>query len=65
VIGWHRSASDLKAPSLKVGDSTVEDTLKKAEVLREKILGRFSAEDDLEEDLLDSFDQWHGVTYLP
>jgi hypothetical protein len=65
VIGWHRLASDLKAPPLKVGDSTVKDTLKKAEVLREKILGRFSAEDDLEEDPLDSFDQWHGVTYLP
>ena len=55
VIGWHKLASDLKAPPLKVGDQVIEDTLGKAEALRKEVLDRFSTDDDLAENPLDSF----------
>jgi hypothetical protein len=62
VIGWHKQASSLKAPPLAVNGRLVEDTIEKAKVLREEILDRFSADDDLAEFLLEYF---QGVTYLP
>jgi hypothetical protein len=62
VIGWHKQASSLKAPPLIVNGRTVEDTIEKAEVLREEILDRFSADDDLAEFQPEDF---QGVTYLP
>jgi ribonuclease HI len=62
VIGWHRQAPSLKAPPLAVNGRLVEDTMEKAEVLREEILDRFSADDDIADFRLDAF---KGVTYLP
>ena len=62
VIGWHKQASSLKAPPLAVNGKLVEDTMEKAKVLREEILDRFSADDDLAEFQLEDF---QGVTYLP
>jgi ribonuclease HI len=62
VIGWHKQASSLKAPPLTVNGRIVEDTMEKAEVLREEILDRFSADDDLAEFQLEDF---RGATYLP
>jgi hypothetical protein len=47
VIGWHKRAPKLKALPLKVNSRTVKDTIEKAKVLREEILDRFSADDDL------------------
>ena len=47
MIGWHKQAPKLKAPPLKVNSRTVKDTIEKAEVLREEILDRFSADDNL------------------
>lgn len=64
IIGWYRKSPDLKTPPLKEDGLVIEDTLQKAEFLREKVLGRFSSEDDLAEDPLDDID-WPGVTYLP
>jgi hypothetical protein len=62
VIGWHKQAPKLKAPPLKVKGRIVEDTMEKAKVLREEILDRFSADDDLAGYRLEDF---QGVTYLP
>jgi len=62
VIGWHKQAPKLKAPPLKVNRRIVKDTIKKAKVLREEILNRFSADDDIVEYQLEDF---QGVTYLP
>jgi hypothetical protein len=62
VIGWHKQAPKLKAPPLKVNSRIVEDTIEKAKVLREEILDRFSADDDLAGYRLEDF---QGVTYLP
>jgi hypothetical protein len=47
VIGWHKQAPKLKAPPLEVNSRIVKDTIEKAKVLREEILDRFSADDDL------------------
>jgi hypothetical protein len=47
VIGWHKQAPKLKAPPLEVSGRIVKDTIEKAKVLREEILDRFSADDDL------------------
>jgi hypothetical protein len=49
VIGWHKQAPKLKAPPLKVNSRIVKDTIEKAKVLREEILNRFSADDDIVE----------------
>lgn len=55
VIGWHKGTSDLRSPPLKIGDQVIENSLDKAEALRADILERFSPEDDLEEDPLDTY----------
>lgn len=62
VIGWHKQAPSLKAPPLVVNGRTIEDTLEKAEVLRDEILDRFSASDDLPDYQIENFP---GITYLP
>ena len=62
MIGWHKQAPKLRAPPLKVNGRIVEDTMEKAKVLREEILDRFSADDDIAEHQLEDF---QGVTYLP
>jgi Reverse transcriptase (RNA-dependent DNA polymerase) len=49
VIGWHKQSLSLKALPLAIHGRLVEDTLEKAKVLREEILDRFSAEDDIAE----------------
>ena len=46
-LQWHKLASNLKSPPLKVNGNMVEDTLEKAEALRTEVLERFSADDDL------------------
>jgi ribonuclease HI len=56
VIGWHKLASNLKAPPLEVNGVMVEDTLEKAEALRSEVLDRFNAEDDLDHDPLQDWD---------
>lgn len=61
IIGWHKLGPSLKAPPLIVDDVAIEDTLEKAETLRAAILGRFSAEDDLDHDPLDN---WAGSGHL-
>jgi hypothetical protein len=62
VIGWHRQALSLKALPLAVNRRLVKDIIKKAKILQEEILDRFSTEDDLAELQLEDF---QGVTYLP
>ena len=62
MIGWHKQAPKLKAPPLEVNGIIVKDTIEKAKVLREEILDRFSADDDLVGYQLEDF---QGVTYLP
>lgn len=61
VIGWHKLASNLKAPPLEINGALVEDTLAKAEALRSEVLGRFNATDDLE---LDPLEDWNGTGKL-
>jgi hypothetical protein len=61
VVGWHKLALNLKAPPLVVNRTTIEDIIEKAEALRTEVLGRFSVEDDLEEDPLD---EWTGTGSL-
>ena len=56
VIGWHKLASNLKAPPLLVNGHLIEDTLEKAEALRSEVLGRFNADDDLDSDPLRDWD---------
>lgn len=65
IINWVKSAPDLKAPPLVDNGRVIEDNMEKAEVLRERILGRFSADDDLADDPIETYQDWHGVTYLP
>ena len=61
VIGWHKLASNLKAPPLVVNGVTIEDAMGKAEALREEVLGRFNTEDDLDYDPLQD---WEGSGHL-
>jgi hypothetical protein len=56
VIGWHKLSPNLKSPPLEVNGVLIEDTMKKAEVLRSEVLERFSAEDDLDYDPLQNWD---------
>ena len=67
VISWHKQAPKLKAPPLKVGDRTIEDTIQKAELLRSKVLGRFTTEDDLPDFDPNDFDpnDYARLTSLP
>lgn len=62
VIGWHKLAPRLKAPPLVIGDRVIEDTLEKAEALKDEILSRFSAQDDIAELRLEDY---KGITLLP
>jgi hypothetical protein len=61
IISWHKLASNLKAPPLKVNRVHIKDTMEKAEALCSKVLGRFSAKDDLEQDPLVD---WAGTGHL-
>lgn len=61
IISWYKLASNLKAPPLVVNRVHIEDTIEKAEVLHSEVLGRFSAEDDLEQDPLVD---WAGTGHL-
>jgi ribonuclease HI len=67
VVSWHKQAPKLKAPPLKVGDRTIEDTMQKAELLRSEVLSRFTAEDDLPDFDPNDFDlnDYAGLTSLP
>lgn len=56
VVGWHKLGPSLKAPPLEVNRVAIEDTMEKAETLRTEILGRFSADDDLDYDPLYNWD---------
>src|ERR1700694_1448783 len=56
VVGWHKLGPRLKNPPLVVGGVQVESPLEKAEVLAQKIMQRFSSEDDLEGDPLEGWD---------
>lgn len=40
VIGWHKLSPNLKSPPLEVNGVLIEDTMKKAEVLRSEVLER-------------------------
>jgi ribonuclease HI len=62
VIAWHKHSSALKAPPLVVNGRVIEDTREKADILRAEVLGRFTAEDDLETDPLQD---WNGTGDLP
>ncbi|KAI0990835.1 hypothetical protein K3495_g17352, partial [Podosphaera aphanis] len=62
IINWHKLGPNLKSPPLVVRGRTIEDMEEKAEALREEILGRFDASDDLEEDPLEN---WEGSGHLP
>lgn len=53
VVAWHKHSSALKAPPLVVNGRVIEDTLEKANILRAEVLGRFTAEDDLDTDPLE------------
>lgn len=64
VIGWHKLQPRLKSPPLKVGDKVIENTLEKAETLYTGVLDRFSAEDDLEDDPLEDWDE-AATAHLP
>ena len=55
-MGWHKLGPSLKAPPLEVNRVAIEDTMEKAETLRTEILGRFSADDDLDYDPLYNWD---------
>lgn len=67
VVSWHKQAPKLKAPPLKLGDTVIEDTMEKADLLRKEVLGRFSADDDLPDFEPDDFDpeEYAGFTSLP
>jgi len=56
VVGWHKLGPRLKSPPLVVDGVQVESPLEKAEVLAQKIMQRFSSEDDLEGDPLEGWD---------
>ena len=58
---WHKLASNLKSPPLKVNGTTIEDMMEKAEVLWTEILERFSADDDLDHNPLQN---WDGTGHL-
>jgi hypothetical protein len=62
VIGWHKFASNLKAPPLIINGHTIEDTREKAEALRIEVLNRYSASDDLDTNPLLN---WKGIGNLP
>src|SRR6195952_3663236 len=62
VMGWHKMATNLKAPPLVVDGVVIEDTREKADALKAEVLGRFSAADDLEHDPLAD---WEGSGTLP
>lgn len=61
IIGWHKLSSNLKSPPLVHNGTTIEDTMEKAETLRSEVLGRFRADDDLEQDPLED---WNGTGHL-
>jgi len=62
VIGWHKLATNFKAPPLKIDGVMIEDTLEKAKALRKEVLGRFSSVDDLDHDPLG--EDWEGTGNL-
>jgi ribonuclease HI len=47
VIAWHKLTPENQDTPLIVNDITISDPLEKAEALREEILNRYTAEDDL------------------
>lgn len=57
IIGWYKLKPALCPSSIKTGYQLVTDPMEKAEVLKSAGLGRFSATDDLQEDLLQGWAQ--------
>lgn len=51
LIAWHKMTPDNGDSPLRIGDRTITDGLEKAEALREAVLHRFSAEDDIPQSL--------------
>ena len=47
VITWHKLTPENQDTPLIVNDITISEPLKKAETLREEVLNRYTAEDDL------------------
>ena len=47
VIAWHKLAPENQDAPLVVNGTTISDPLEKAEALREEVLNRYTAEDDL------------------
>lgn len=54
ILNWHKLGPRFKAPPLTVGNETIYTTEEKAEALRDAVLNRFSADDDLSEDPLEN-----------
>lgn len=54
ILNWHKLGPRFKAPPLTVGNETSYTTEEKAEALRDAVLNRFSADDDLSEDPLEN-----------
>ncbi|RYC55822.1 hypothetical protein CHU98_g10381 [Xylaria longipes] len=63
LMSWRKLQPNFKSPPLNIGGRVVEDVADKAQALRNALLGRFSASDDLEYDPLEA----HTVprNYLP
>lgn len=57
VVGWHKLKPALRPPPIRSGDQVVTDPMEKAKVLKNAVLGRFSATDDLQEDPLQGWAQ--------
>jgi hypothetical protein len=47
VIAWHKLTPENQDTPLIVNNITISNTLEKAEALREEVLNRYTAEDDL------------------
>jgi hypothetical protein len=48
VIAWHKLVPENQDTPLIVNGTTISDPLEKAEALREEVLNRYTAEDDLD-----------------
>jgi Mrp family chromosome partitioning ATPase len=47
IIAWHKLTLENQDTPLIVNNRTISDPLEKAEALREEVLNRYTAEDDL------------------
>lgn len=55
MVGWLGAGPRLRSPPLVINGEQVSEPLAKAEALQREVLGRFSAEDDLQGDPLEAW----------